>query len=209
MTRAAAKVGSLDIQQFNKIAAYFKDWNSGSKVLANPAISKSIIINRQATKAAEQNAEPPIPGLPPKEVKDAVEKWAVKRAEKYLNKNGFAQIKPHSSKKCPYDLTCKSKKGSEYFVEVKGTQRTGDVVSVYVTVNEKMHAKKHKNSTGLFLLHSINVKDDGSGRAIASGGKPLFLNPWEIEKEIKAKALRPVMYLYDVRTKRKNPTTNN
>lgn len=116
-----------------------------------------------------------------------IEDFAVKRAIKHFECLGYAVKNVGKSRS--YDLDCR--KGSETLrVEVKGTQTDG--ASVILTPNEVSNAKKH--TTALFVLHAIRFLRIGSS-SVATGGKPLVLNPWKIDKH---GTLQPLSYMYDI-----------
>jgi hypothetical protein len=107
-------------------------------------------------------------------IRQAIEDYAMRWAERELNKAG---LKPQDkSKTKSYDFLC-SESGAELYVEVKGTQANGNSVSL--TPKEVEHAREHKNSA-LFIVHSVKVK--GKRSPIVSRGKEVFLNPWDISK---------------------------
>jgi len=105
-------------------------------------------------------------------IRRAIEEYAMKRAEKRLKKLGYKPKDMHKTKS--YDFLC-NVSGAELYTEVKGTQDNGNSVSL--TPNEVEHARKHKNSA-LFIVHSVKVK--GRRSPVVSGGKEVFLRPWDI-----------------------------
>ena len=144
----------------------------------------------QASEAYESEMENKIPGLLPTDVKDAIEKYAVAKAkEKYKS---FRPEESHRHR--PYDLTYTSE-GTEYYIEVKGTQRHGPVVVVFLTPNEVRHARDSGGKSILFIFHSVHVKGI-NGKPEVSGGKEHEERPWEIDD----KYLKPILYQYAVPT---------
>jgi hypothetical protein len=113
----------------------------------------------------------------------------MERAEKHLRKLGYDPKDTHKNK--PYDYLCQAQ-GTDLHVEVKGTQDSG--TSVSLTPREVEHAQKHKNSA-LFIVHSITVK--GKRSPVVSGGKELFLHPWNISEG----TLKPRGYIYIIESK--------
>ena len=123
------------------------------------------------------------------EQRKKIEEFAVKRATKHFESLGY-EVK-NVGKTRSYDLECR--KGSAVLrVEVKGTQTDG--ASVILTPNEVANAKKHL--TALFVLHSIKWLRIGSS-ALPTGGKPLVLNPWQIDAHGR---LQPLSYMYEIGT---------
>lgn len=119
-------------------------------------------------------------------VRAAIERCAVNAAKKHFAQEGYA-VTEHGK---PFDLSCK--KGSKVvFVEVKGTTGTAD--KVILTYNEVQHAEQHPKQSALFILHSIKVNGKGAA-AKASGGTPLALHPWTVDK----RALKAISYWYSV-----------
>jgi len=105
-------------------------------------------------------------------IRMAIEKYAMDWAERRLHEK---RLKPKDKHKTEsYDFLC-SFGGEDLFVEVKGTQSDGTCISL--TPNEVAHAKKYSNSA-LFIVYGVTVKD--GKRTIVSGGKELFLMPWDI-----------------------------
>lgn len=106
-------------------------------------------------------------------IRKAIEEYAMAWAEKHLTKLGYAPKDTHKNK--PYDFVCKID-GADVFVEVKGMQDAGKAVS---PPGEAEHAQKNKNCA-LFIVHSVTVK--GKRNPVVSGGKMIFLSPWDITK---------------------------
>lgn len=73
-------------------------------------------------------------------------------------------------------------------VEVKGTQSKGK--SVFLTKNEVMNARDNKGNVSLYVLHSIQIDDQGE----TSGGTEYILNPWDVDQG----ELKPLVYEYQV-----------
>lgn len=105
-------------------------------------------------------------------IRMAIEDYAMKWAEEHLRKEGLQPVDKHKTES--FDFLC-SFGGKDLFVEVKGTQSDGTCISL--TPNEVAHAKKHSNSA-LFIVYEVRVKD--RKRPIVTGGKELFLMPWDI-----------------------------
>jgi hypothetical protein len=109
------------------------------------------------------------------EVRKSVEIYAMRKAEEYFRKQGFAVQDKSDSE--PYDLLC-TRRDEELFVEVKGT--TGGGESVSVTRNEVRHVEEHPTTSVLFCLHSINVTRGEPPKC--SGGQTRILWPWDLSK---------------------------
>jgi hypothetical protein len=107
-------------------------------------------------------------------IRRAIEEYSMAWAEKHLTKLKYAPKDTHKNK--PYDFVCQIG-GSKVFVEVKGMQDDGRAISL--TPREVEHAQAHKNSA-LFIVHSVMVH--GKRNPIVSGGKMIFLYPWDIAK---------------------------
>jgi hypothetical protein len=74
------------------------------------------------------------------------------------------------------------------YVEVKGTVTRGDCI--ILTSGEVKFARSHKGEMRLFILHSIQVSDDGK----LSNGKPKVSVPWDVDKG----KLKPMAFNYKV-----------
>lgn len=107
-------------------------------------------------------------------IRKAIEEYAMEWAKRHLTKLGYTWEDTHKNK--PYDFIGKLD-GVEVFVEVKGLQDVGKAVSL--TPRETEHAQTNKNCA-LFIVHSVIVK--GKRKPVVSGGKVIFLCPWDINK---------------------------
>ncbi len=107
-------------------------------------------------------------------IRRAIEEYAMRCAEMHLRNCNLNPQDTHKTK--PYDFLCMAD-GRRLYVEVKGTQGTGQSVSL--TPNEVTHAYKHKNSM-LFVVHSVRVK--GRRKPVVSGGTELIVQPWDIRR---------------------------
>ncbi len=122
-------------------------------------------------------------------IRRAIEEYAMRWAERRLKELlGQKPVDTHKTKS--YDFLCKVS-GGEVYVEVKGTQDNGTLVSL--TPKEVEHARKHRNSA-LFIVHSVKVK--GKRKPVVSGGTELFLYPWDISTG----TLKPRGYVYTRKT---------
>jgi hypothetical protein len=106
------------------------------------------------------------------QIRKSIEDYAMAWAKKHLEKLKYSPRDTHKNR--PYDFVC-DVNGIDLFVEVKGMQADGRAVSL--TPREVAHAQDHKNSA-LFIIHSVIVK--GKRKPIVSGGKMIFLHPWDI-----------------------------
>lgn len=117
-------------------------------------------------------------------IRKAIEDYAMGWAQRDLDKLKYAPRDTHKNK--PYDFVCEID-GTEVYVEVKGMQDSGKAISL--TPREVEHAQAHKNSA-LFIVHSVTVK--GKRKPAVSGGRALFLYPWDISTGI----LKPRGYTF-------------
>ena len=122
------------------------------------------------------------------DIREAVERLAMKAARIYLAEAGYSNIKDNSESK-PYDFTCEHN-GHTWFVEVKGTQTIGDAIAL--TNNEKTHAEENLTNSILFVLHSVKVEMGKKPKA--SGGKRRILRPWDVSQGI----LKPIAWIYNL-----------
>jgi len=110
-------------------------------------------------------------------IRKAIENLAMERARAELETREYGNF-DNTSKRKSYDYTC-SKNGSQYYVEVKGTQTKGD--AVILTKNEVEHANNNPGNSIMVIVHDINVKD--SVPPIAEGGEAIVLEHWKVEQE--------------------------
>jgi hypothetical protein len=117
----------------------------------------------------------------------AIEDRAVAAARKHFERKGFQFQK--SFRTGPYDLEF-TKRKTILHVEVKGTTTHGK--SVILTRGEvDYHRDRPKGSSGLFVLHSIKLKNDR-----ASGGLKHICYPWNLKQE--KEKLSPIFFTYVV-----------
>lgn len=117
-------------------------------------------------------------------VKDAVEAYAMKQAELHYGKQ--YDVDAGKARNNPFDMECTSTKKTIY-VEVKGTQTSGD--EVILTEGEKEHLGKNVHCSELFVLHHIRVT--GKRHPRISGGQ------WRIVKAtrlLNAGVFRPTQW---------------
>lgn len=124
-------------------------------------------------------------------IRRAIEMYAMRKAKAHLEKLGYKPIDKHTRES--YDFLC-DVKGVAVYVEVKGTQDNGDSVSL--TPKEVEHAKDYVNSA-LFIVHSVIVR--GERKPEVSGGKEIFLHPWDIMEG----TLKPRGFVYTLSKKQK------
>ena len=117
----------------------------------------------------------------------AIELAAMNKAKKHYRSLGW-NVGDVSSNH-PYDLRCIKPAEVELHVEVKGT--TGDGSSVLLTPGEVKHNEQFPKAD-LFILHSLNVQEDGSGNVHVSGGTVIIYSPWNVH----AGTLSPIGYEY-------------
>lgn len=173
----------------NKAVQYVMNYD-GANLLSDP--SAEVNSEEAATAAQEQAAgfqsDPKIRRL--------VEEHAMKAAEKELKDRGFGDFVNTSATK-PYDLTC-TKKGKQFFVEVKGTQTTGK--SIILTKNEVKHVKANADSCILVVVHSVMVTNKNS----ATGGVAEITEKWNLEDG----KLAATQYLWERQTRPTNIFTS-
>ncbi|MBI4798981.1 MAG: DUF3883 domain-containing protein [Desulfarculus sp.] len=122
------------------------------------------------------------------EKKQIIDNYAMEKAISYYRKKGYTVV--DNSKTNPYDLYCTNGE-DEVYVEVKGT--SGDGSQVILTPREVANVKMRKPHTALFVFYGIQVKET-NGKLVATGGKPIVIFPWEIDK----RHLEPISYWYMV-----------
>lgn len=148
------------------------------------ALSK--VVESNATLAAEAEQAKAQGYMVDAALRRKIELHAMKKATEYFELHGYSVVDVSAKK--PYDLEC-SLNGDTLFVEVKGTQSTGE--AIFLTANEVTQAQQHPNQSALFILHSIEVSND---RGI-SGGEQVVQMPWYV----KAEDLQPLTYRYQVK----------
>jgi hypothetical protein len=74
---------------------------------------------------------------------------------------------------------------------VKGTTTHGE--EIILTAGEVEFARSHKRQMGLFILHSIQVSEDGDGFLLAGGEKRPIL-PWDVDQG----CLKAISFMYQV-----------
>ncbi|HYO56737.1 protein NO VEIN domain-containing protein [Archangium sp.] len=121
------------------------------------------------------------------QTRKAVELHAMKRAREYLQEQGFTWIEDVSSR-MPFDLHARD--GTrEVFVEVKGTQSAGS--SIFLTSGEVEFARLNKSKMVLYVLHSIEVRDE-EGEPRPRGGVHTVFWPWDVD----GGTLAPIKFSY-------------
>jgi len=110
------------------------------------------------------------------QVRKAVEVYAMQKAEKYYQDRGFT-VHDQSSIR-PYDLKCVHSE-QELFVEVKGTQSTGE--KIILTPNEVEFAKQNMSAMVLFVVSSVVVNEHEDGVDV-TGGRIRIIQPWNVEQ---------------------------
>ena len=121
--------------------------------------------------------------------KEAVELHAMGRAGEHYKDLGY-DVEDTSSNH-PYDLVCTKPNGECRRIEVKGTRGLGE--DVIVTKNEVESARDSAQLTDLFIVHSIDIREE-DGKYIASGGEVNLIEDWApLEAD-----LTPLSYRYRV-----------
>ena len=116
-----------------------------------------------------------------------IEDYAMKHALRFLNENGFVDVKD-VSKNRPYDYKC-TKNGYEYLIEVKGTQTVAKSISL--TYNEVRTALNRKLNVILYILHSIKVQKNENDYTLSEGQVKIY-NPFILNEN----NLKPITYNY-------------
>jgi hypothetical protein len=126
---------------------------------------------------AEQMGQSRVPGqgfLISPTVRKAIEEHSVKLAAAYYAERGYT-VRAVGK---PYDLHC-TRNGSQIFVEVKGTQNSGE--EVLLTPNEVKFARQNKIEMALFVVHGIEVDTQTEPPAV-SGGSTTIYEAWDVER---------------------------
>lgn len=144
----------------------------------------SKVIELNATLAAEVEQANAQGYMVDAALRSEIELHAMKDATEYFKLHGYNVIDVSAKK--PYDLEC-SLNGETLFVEVKGTQSTGE--AIFLTAGEVKHAQQYPNQSALFILHSIQVSN---GRAVS--GIQVVQQPWKVSTE----DLQALTYKYRV-----------
>jgi hypothetical protein len=121
-------------------------------------------------------------------VRLAIEAFAMAKAKAHFEAKGYT-VADVSKREC-YDLRCE-RLGQRLYVEVKGTQSSGE--EVLLTPNEVAHARERKNSMVLFIVHSITTTGSEDDPQVNSD-KVSILEPWEIDRG----TLKPLAYSYQI-----------
>jgi hypothetical protein len=109
----------------------------------------------------------------PAAVRREIELRAVDEAIKHYSKNWKVEVRGK-----PYDLRC-TRQDAELHVEVKGTTTPGE--DVLLTANEVAHARAAYPDVALFVLCDIDLSYGPAGEPIATGGRIVLHEPWEID----------------------------
>lgn len=120
------------------------------------------------------------------EVRKALEDYSMRCARRYFEAMGF-DVEDRSANH-PYDLFA-TKDGREVYVEVKGTQTSGE--KIILTQGEVEHAQNPEHEMALYIQRNIEV-ERVDGDVSASGGKNHVVWPWDIE----GKDLTPITLFY-------------
>lgn len=170
-----SKLLEINYEQFENIAHYFPNYKSGEQ-----------LAEEEVVKTFTDLHSPRGQGFASKEIRDAIECYSMDKALGYFKANGYST--ENHSKFRPYDLYCK-KNGKEYFVEVKGTQGTGN--ELFLTSNEVRWANAHYKNMILFIVHSIEVQSTSTELKVADG-IIMTIDQWKPEKD----NLFPIAYRY-------------
>lgn len=118
------------------------------------------------------------------EVRLKIESCAMDRARNHYENKGY-EVEDKSATH-PYDLAIK-KNGQTRFVEVKGTQTTGE--TIILTKNEVDLSRNYGDKMSLFLVHSIVMNE----KSVKKGsGVVYIIDPWKVDDD----RLTPISYTY-------------
>lgn len=154
-----------------------EDENGGVKVAENEAVVEAL----EKSYARSQGF------LLDSKTRKALENYAMDKAKRYFTSKGYTW--DDHSKSQPYDLLCTRKK-EHLYVEVKGTQTSGD--GIILTSGEVQFGRRHKGRMALFLLHSIRVSGDGT---IQTEGVKDVVLPWDVDQG----CLKPISFVYTLK----------
>lgn len=118
-------------------------------------------------------------------VREAIEMYAVERAEEHYTLRGASNIDRVGK---PYDLRV-TMPGRDLHVEVKGSTRS--LTSVILTRNEVQHARATVG-TELLVVDDIKLTTDPKGKPILTGGRQRCWRGWSPADQ----DLTPTVYLY-------------
>lgn len=120
------------------------------------------------------------------EVRLMVESHAMNICKKYYLGEGYKVEDVSATHSCDFIIT---KNGESRFIEVKGTQTSGD--TIILTKNEVSLSRTEGESMALFLVHSIamNKKSVKKNSGIIS-----IINPWKVSEE----RLTPISFTYKI-----------
>jgi hypothetical protein len=142
----------------DRVCSFVSDYK-GINLLSEPEaeipIEEEILEQRERAAGFQSN---PI-------IRRAIELYAMEKAKRRLKRLGYGAFED-TSKRESYDYTC-HKNGKRYFVEVKGTQLSGN--AVILTKNEVAHAQAYPNSSILVVVHSVDVHN-GPSLKVSQGG---------------------------------------
>ena len=139
-----------------------------------------VIDATEAAALAAGRRPPPTAGQgnrPNAQQRSAIELHAMKLARDELVKMGCTHISDTSSNS-PYDYRCEFK-GSDLYVEVKGTTSAGK--EVVVTRGEVEHHQSHYPQNALVIVSEIRLV--GSDGMTAEGGVTHIETPWAISED--------------------------
>ena len=118
----------------------------------------------------------------------AIESRAMELAKMELESRGFSDIR-NTSKGKPFDYQCKSS-GTDFYVEVKGTVSSGEVV-ILTRGEVEIHNKKFPNNM-LIIVHGIQLTGENNDQAFE--GIVKVISPWEIKSD----SLTVIAYNYRI-----------
>lgn len=123
------------------------------------------------------------------EIRRSIEKYAMHKCKEFYENNGY--LLTDTSLNQPYDFQAIKNK-EELFIEVKGTQGSGE--KIILTKNEVEMSKSHGAKMILFVVSEIILKNKVP---ISNSGKTTIIQPWEINE----KKLTPICFNYELEKK--------
>ncbi len=180
-------VEGVEITQRNKtVYAVFEIGRDYFEAIKEKLTSEKMVFgNHDVAQAIEKSHAKSQGFLLDSKLRNALEDYAMEAAKKYFRSKGY-EVEDHH-KDHPYDLRCTKKKDVLY-VEVKGTQTSGE--GIILTSGEVEFAHRHKEQMALFVLHSIKVSPGG----VLSSGDRTVIWPWDVDQG----CLKPISYWYEL-----------
>jgi hypothetical protein len=168
--------GKLSILPWMKFAIDYVETYNGENLLTNPLAERMAAAESELEIAAGYKSNPLI--------RKVVEERAMEVTKNHYKRLGYTV--EDKSRTESYDFLC-SKLGARLYVEVKGTQTGGAIISL--TANEVTLAASGSVKIELCVVHSISVSNEKKPKA--SGGTLVRYENWNPHSH----ELRPVQYV--------------